>query len=204
MTISVLDYQAGNIASVSRAITRIGEDCKVITTAEEVLKANKIILPGVGHFGKAMEYLHSQGLVEALHEKVIVQHTPILGICLGMQLMCKYSEEGNVTGLSWFDAHVTKMKVKDTLRYKVPHTGWNTVQAIPNHPLLKNIDQNSEFYFVHSYHVLTAPENQILTKTVFETPFISGLQVGNIFGVQFHPEKSHEAGSQLISNFIHL
>jgi imidazole glycerol-phosphate synthase subunit HisH len=112
--LSILDYQAGNIQSVQRAVVRAGGQSRVITTASEVLEAEKLILPGVGHFGNAMAYLRAHGLVEALHEKVIHQQTPVLGICLGMQLMCASSEEGSVDGLGWFDAQVTRMQVQDT------------------------------------------------------------------------------------------
>lgn len=204
MTISILDYQAGNIQSVQRAVTRARGQSRVITTASEVLEAEKLILPGVGHFGKAMAYLRAHGLVEALHEKVISQQTPVLGICLGMQLMCASSEEGSADGLGWFDAHVTRMQVQDTLRYKIPHTGWNGISFTQSHRLLRDLEQGSEFYFVHAYHVAAAPDNQILTTTTHEVPFVSGLQRGNIFGVQFHPEKSHANGSHLLQNFIAL
>jgi imidazole glycerol-phosphate synthase subunit HisH len=202
--LSILDYQAGNIQSVQRAVVRAGGQSRVITTASEVLEAEKLILPGVGHFGNAMAYLRAHGLVEALHEKVIHQQTPVLGICLGMQLMCASSEEGCVDGLGWFDAQVTRMQVQDTLRYKIPHTGWNGISFPQANPLLRDLEQGSEFYFVHAFHVATAPENQILTTTTHEVSFVSGLQRGHIFGVQFHPEKSHAHGTQLLRNFVAL
>jgi imidazole glycerol-phosphate synthase subunit HisH len=107
-------------------------------------------------------------------------------------------------GLGWFDAHVTRMQVQDTLRYKIPHTGWNGISFPRTNPLLRDLEQGSEFYFVHAYHVATAPESQILTTTTHEVPFVSGLQRGHIFGVQFHPEKSHANGTQLLRNFIAL
>ncbi len=205
MTISILDYQAGNIRSVQRAITRVGGKSIIISSADEVLNAEKLILPGVGHFGKTMTYLKEFGLMEALNEKVLVQKTPVLGICLGMQLMCNHSDEGSLgspTGLGWFDAKVTRMEVLDTLRYKIPHTGWNGIEFEDEHPVLNGLKHGSEFYFVHAFHVEDAPEEEILTLTKHERPFVSGLQKDHIIGVQFHPEKSHGAGEQLIRNFI--
>jgi imidazole glycerol-phosphate synthase subunit HisH len=207
--ISILDYKAGNIQSVQRAIARIGGESMLITSADEVLLAEKLILPGVGHFGKAMAYLKESGLSEALNEKVLVQKTPVLGICLGMQLMCAHSEEGafgsaQPPGLGWFDAKVTRMEVTDFLRYKIPHTGWNGIQFANEHSVLNGLEQGSEFYFVHAYHVADAPEELVLTRTTHEKPFVSGLQKDHIIGVQFHPEKSHGAGEQLIRNFIAL
>ena len=204
MTISILNYQMGNIQSVARQLERLGATVKIMSTASEVLEAEKIILPGVGHFGKAMAHLHDQGLVEALNKAVLEKGVPILGICLGMQLMCAYSEEGNVQGLGWFEARVTHFQIEDKLRYKVPHTGWNTAQAVNNDPLFRELSAEQEFYFVHAYLVQSAPSNEIMSTTTYEKLFISGLSKGNIMGVQFHPEKSHAAGAQLIRNFIAL
>jgi glutamine amidotransferase len=138
-----------------------------------------------------------------------------------MQLMCAHSEEGGKAdfdsaqsagcdvqatseGLGWFDARVTRMTVQDTLRYKIPHTGWNGIQVANEHSVLNGLEQGSEFYFVHAYHVADAPEELVLTRTTHEKPFVSGLQKDHIIGVQFHPEKSHGAGEQLIRNFIAL
>jgi len=208
MTISILDYQMGNIQSVVRKLQRLGASVQVISRPEEVIAAEKLILPGVGHFGKAMAYLHETGLIEALNKAVLENKVPVLGICLGMQLMCAYSEEGSfgnaqLPGLGWFHARVTRLKPADTLRYKVPHTGWNAVHVVGNQPLFNDIDQGAEFYFVHAYHVQSAPEELVMTTTHYETPFVSGLCKDHIMGVQFHPEKSHAVGDQLIKNFIH-
>ncbi len=203
-TISILDYHMGNIQSVVRKVQRLGHACMVINSPEEVLKAEKLILPGVGHFGKAMEQLEQLNLVEALNQAVLEKKTPILGICLGMQLMAKSSEEGNVKGLGWFDADIVRFKVSDTLRFKVPHTGWNQVQQKKKSALMEGIQENAEFYFVHAYHIQLNDENDALHETLYETSFVSAIEKENIFGVQYHPEKSHDSGLQLIKNFITL
>lgn len=194
----------GNLDSIARKVKLLGAEVEIITQPEEILKAEKLILPGVGHFGKAMESLQENNLVAALNEAVLDNNTPILGICLGMQLMCQFSEEGNEQGLGWFDVEVKKMKMSNSLRYKVPHTGWSVADFNPNNPLAKNIPADSEFYFVHAYAVFDAPKAEILTTSFYETSFVSGLSKNNIFGVQFHPEKSHDIGTQLIQNFINL
>ncbi len=202
--ISIVNYKMGNLDSIARKIKLLGADVEIITQPEEILKAEKLILPGVGHFGKAMESLRENNLVAALNEAVLDNNTPILGICLGMQLMCQFSEEGDEMGLGWFDVAVRKMKMNNYLRYKVPHTGWSIANFKPDSPVAIAIPPNSEFYFVHSYAVYEAPKEEILTTSFYETPFISGLSKNNIFGVQFHPEKSHKIGTQLIQNFINL
>lgn len=204
MKVSVLDYQMGNIKSVTRKLDRLGAKWDIINDSSGISKAEKILLPGVGHFGRAMEYLEEKQLVNILNKKVLENKTPILGICLGMQLMCSYSEEGNVKGLGWFDARVERFKVKDTLRYKIPHTGWNATKIKNTQALMKESIDNEEFYFVHSYCVKSAPEDQIMTITNYETDFVSSLFKNNIYGVQFHPEKSHEMGEELIKNFLKI
>lgn len=203
-TISVLDYHMGNIQSVVRKVQQLGHSCKVINTPEEVLKADKLILPGVGHFGKAMEQLNQLNLIEALNTTVLEKKTPILGICLGMQLMAKSSEEGKAKGLGWFDADIVRLKVSDTLRFKVPHTGWNQVQQKKKSRLIDGISENAEFYFVHAYHIQLNDESDALHETVYETSFVSAIEKENIFGVQYHPEKSHDVGERLLKNFLAL
>jgi glutamine amidotransferase len=202
--ISIINYEMGNLLSVAKKVKLLGVPYEIISTAEEIAQAEKLILPGVGHFGKAMENLKKLDLLGALNEAVLEKKTPVLGICLGMQLMTKFSEEGDVAGLGWFDAEVKKMKMNNTLRYKVPHTGWSLAEFNAASPLAKDIPAESEFYFVHAYAVYDAPKEEILTTSFYERPFISGLSKNNIFGVQFHPEKSHQIGAQLIKNFISL
>lgn len=203
-SVSILDIGAGNIRSVVRAVEKAGASTEVINNTEAILQSQKLILPGVGHFGQAMNKIQELGLKQALQNAAFERQIPILGICLGMQLMCTFSEEGNTEGLGWFDARVTRMRVTDRLRYKIPHTGWNELEFHAGHPLLKGLQPRDECYFVHAYHVASAPEEQVLCRTTHETPFVSGMQRGNLFGMQFHPEKSHATGAQIFRNFIKI
>lgn len=194
----------GNLNSIKKKLTRLKINAIISSDPKEIQASDKIILPGVGHFGKAMESLKNLNLIDILNEEVLIKKKTILGICLGMQLMAKKSEEGNVDGLAWFDADVVKFKVTDTLNYKIPHTGWNQIIISKESLLMKGIPNLSEFYFVHSYHFKTSNKNDILNETEFEYRFVSAIEKDNIFGVQYHPEKSHDAGELLLKNFINL
>jgi imidazole glycerol-phosphate synthase subunit HisH len=200
--ISIIDYGMGNLGSVKKKMDRIGVESIITSDLHKIKNSNKIILPGVGHFAKAVYEIKKRGLWDLLSNEVLVDKKPILGICLGMQLMAKHSEEGHSDGFGWFDAKVVKFKVSDTIRYKVPHMGWNTIKLIKDTCLLEKIDHNSEFYFVHSYHMLCNIPDNILAETIYDYSFTSAIQKGNIFGVQFHPEKSHDAGELLLRNFV--
>ena len=204
MTISILDYKMGNLSSVLRALYKNNIESRVINSYEEILNSDKIILPGVGHFEKAMNYLRSNDLDKALDKAITDEKKPILGICLGMQLMCQISQEGESNGLCWFDASLTKIKAENKLKFKIPHIGWNKAERVKDSQLFKGIEPEAEFYFVHSYYVSATTENEVLCKTTFESEFISALAKDNIYGVQFHPEKSHEAGFKLLKNFAEL
>jgi len=204
MSIIIIDYGMGNLNSVKRKLDRIGVNAIISSNPKEILVADKIILPGVGHFSKAVANLKQSGIWDVLNEAVLIKKTPILGICLGLQLMCKHSEEGNVDGLGWFDANVVRFKVGNTLKYKIPHMGWNNVSVQKESPLFKEIPMDSEFYFVHSYHIQSNVQDEVLTTTNYEYDFVSGLSKGNIFGLQFHPEKSHDIGEKVFTNFIKL
>ena len=198
--IIILDYNCGNIQSVLKKVERIGYSASVTSDPQTILRADKLILPGVGHFGNAMEQLRSLNLIDALNEAVLVKKTPILGICLGMQLMAERSEEGNSTGLGWIKGEVVRFNMEDKLNFKVPHMGWNSVRIAKNSALMNNIDQDALFYFVHSYYFRTEDSSLILNQTTYDIPFVQD----NIFGVQYHPEKSHQTGEQLIKNFLAL
>ena len=204
LTIGIVNYGMGNLHSVYRKLSLLNTTPVIVETPEQVLQADKIILPGVGHFKKAMERLTAPGLKEALDEFVVVKKKPILGICLGMQLMADSSEEGNVPGFGWIKGQVVKFRIQNRLNYKVPQTGWNSVKICKESRLMQNIEDGSEFYFVHSYHYTVADEGDALCKTEFEYEFVSAIERDNIFGVQFHPEKSHRAGQQLLKNFIEI
>lgn len=199
----IVDYGMGNLFSIRKVIERIGFSCTISNAPNEIKNAGKIILPGVGHFGKAMNNLKNAHIIDELNEAVLVKKTPVLGICLGMQLMATHSEEGDAMGLNWFDARVIRFQISNTDLYKVPHMGWNTIShEQPGSFILKNLKEEDEFYFVHSYHVVPNDPADVLTKTPYENLFVSSVQKNNITGVQFHPEKSHLAGEQLIRNFV--
>ncbi len=201
--IVIVDYGMGNLFSIVKVIERLGHTCKVTGGFTEIRNASKIILPGVGHFGKAMDNLKQANLVDELNEAVLVKKIPVLGICLGMQLMATHSEEGDSTGLNWIDAEVVKFRMQKPEIYKVPHVGWNTLShEKENSFLLKGLDKEDKFYFVHSFHFSANKSSDILSKTDYEYSFVSAVQKENITGVQFHPEKSHKAGEQMISNFL--
>ena len=200
--VTIVDYGMGNLHSVRRQLERIGARTLVSSDPAEVLRAEKLVLPGVGHFGRAMQNLHERHLVDALTEVVMVRRAPILGICLGMQLMAQRSEEGEVAGLGWIDAEVVRFRVPDQLRFKVPHVGWNQVIATRASTLLKNLPVDSEFYFVHSYHLATRATDLVCFETEYAYRFASGVETQNLFGVQLHPEKSHDVGTSLLKNFL--
>lgn len=201
--IVIVDYGMGNLFSIRKVIERIGFNCKISNTYDDINDAGKIILPGVGHFGKAMSNLKQAHLIDELNEAVLVKKTPVLGICLGMQLMASHSEEGDACGLNWFDAQVVRFRIEDKNMYKVPHIGWNTItHEKPDSYIFNKIEADDEFYFVHSYHAVTKEPGDILTKTSYEHMFVSSIAKDNIVGFQFHPEKSHKAGEQLIKNFL--
>jgi glutamine amidotransferase len=201
--IVIIDYGMGNLRSVYNKIQRSGFKV-VISDEESVLRtSSKIILPGVGHFQNGMKNLRKKGLIEILNTKVIEEKTPILGICLGMQLLTKYSEEGNIMGLGWLDAETVKFRLKN-IQYKVPHIGWNSLEKKRESVLLAGIPVNSFYYFVHSYHVKCNDNEDILTTTDYGYSFVSSVQKENIFGTQFHPEKSHEWGEKILKNFLNL
>ncbi|MGB1315619.1 MAG: imidazole glycerol phosphate synthase subunit HisH [Chitinophagales bacterium] len=202
--IVILDYGMGNLRSVEKKIKSLKAEVLISNKQEDLLNAEKIILPGVGHFSKAMENLEKKGLLQTLNKCVLIDKKPILGICLGLQLMAKYSEEGGVKGLGWIDANVVKFDVHDKLNFKIPQMGWNTISIEKNSNLLQNISTKDEFYFVHSFHLVDVDEKIILNKTNYSFDFVSAIEKDNIFGVQFHPEKSHQAGEELIKNFINL
>ncbi len=200
--IVIVDYKMGNLGSVTNIIKKIGHTSVVSSDIDIISKASKIILPGVGSFEKAIDNLRELNLIDVLNEKALIEKVPFLGICLGMQLLTKSSEEGNVDGLGWIDAKTVKFKLADYPELKVPHMGWNDTQFTSNHFLSEGYHEDPRFYFVHSYHAECEREENVLTKTKFGYEFDSGIIKDNIIGVQFHPEKSHKFGMNLFKNFI--
>jgi len=203
-TLTIVDYRMGNLNSVKKKLDRLKTTVSITSNPKDIVKADKIILVGVGHFAKAMKNIKELDLLDALNEIVIVKKKPVLGICLGMQLMAKDSEEGNTEGLGWLDANVRKMQVDDTLKFKIPHTGWNKIIQSKKSHLMKGIPELSEFYFVHSYYLRSNETSNILNETEYSFTFTSAIEKDNIFGVQYHPEKSHDVGEILLKNFISL
>ncbi len=202
--ITIIDYGMGNLRSVQKKIQRCGADAIISSDPGKISAAEKLILPGVGHFANGMKKLDEMGIIPVLNEAVLGKKTPILGICLGMQLMAQKSEEGNVDGLAWFDAEVLKFNISDRIRFKVPHMGWNTVQWKKEEPLCSNSAGDELFYFVHSYYVHCSQNEDILALTTYENEFVSAVSRDHIYGMQFHPEKSHDAGEQIFQNFVKL
>ena len=201
MTI-IVNYSTGNVFSVQKMLKRLGVDVQLSSDPREILSADRLILPGVGHFGRAMDHLRKTGLDKVLAEAVLEHKKPILGICLGMQLMTQGSEEGGTEGLGWFDCRTVRLQVSDPYAFKIPHTGWNTIEHPRNHSVLNGVPSGSEVYFVHAYGVLQAPLEQILTTTNYDQAFVSALHRESIIGMQFHPEKSYDAGLQIFQNFL--
>jgi glutamine amidotransferase len=197
----IIDYGMGNLGSISNMLKYIGADSIITSDYNIIDNAEKIILPGVGHFDRAMNNINELNLVEILRRKSLVDKVPFLGICLGMQLMCRHSQEGNRDGLGLINADVLNFNLDR--QYKVPHMGWNLIEPKDDKAILENLDYNSRFYFVHSYYVKVDNESNVLTYTNYSQKFVSGITNNeNIFGVQFHPEKSHKFGVTLFKNFI--
>ena len=202
--IAIIDYGMGNLGSVKKKIDSLGEKSIIVSTGKDLKLVDKIILPGVGHFARAVSEIKARYLWEELSEQVLIIKKPILGICLGMQLMAAFSEEGNAEGFGWLNAKVVKFSIENKLRYKVPHMGWNSIEQKQENPLLMNFPILNQFYFVHSYHMECNDVDNILATTSYESDFISVVNRSNIFGTQFHPEKSHAAGDILLKNFLLL
>ena len=203
--IVIVDYGMGNIGSIQNMLKYLGADSIVTSDKKEIENADKLILPGVGHFKSAMDNINKLGIKEILSYKVLEEKKPILGICLGMQLMCSFSEEGGVKGLSYIESLVKKFNFLDDNELKVPHMGWNKVKLINNQSqIFKKSLEGSKFYFVHSYYVKCNDSSNVLTKTDYGLNFDSSFENGNIFGVQFHPEKSHRYGINLFNNFLKI
>ena len=204
MKIHIVDYGMGNIFSVQKKLLQESVNISVSSLQKDILNADKIILLGVGHFKKAMDNLKELNLIEPLNKFALIQKKPILGICLGMQLMANYSEEGDVSGLGWVDASVKRLKTSNVKKFKIPHIGWNTVRLLKKSALMQNIKPEEEFYFVHSFYMEPNDPRIALNETSYTQNFCSGIEKDNIFGVQYHPEKSHDSGQTIFKNFISL
>jgi glutamine amidotransferase len=196
--IAVVDYGMGNLSSIANMLKRVGCPALVTSDPAEIAAAERLILPGVGAFDTGMGRLRETGLLEVLERRVRKDRVPTLGICLGMQLLARSSEEGGLPGLGWLDATVVRFRGEGL---KVPHMGWNTVRAVKPGGLLEGLGDPPRFYFVHAYRLRLDRPEDLLGETVHGGPFPSVVGNGNLLGVQFHPEKSHRFGMGLLRNF---
>jgi imidazole glycerol-phosphate synthase subunit HisH len=202
--IGIIDYGLGNINSVRNVVEHVGGSCRIIKTASELDGVTQLILPGVGAFDHGMAGLRQRGFVDALNDLVMGSGLPVLGICLGMQLMCRSSEEGQSQGLGWVDAHVRRIPPSELPALKVPHMGWKSVTLRAKCALFQPHDATHRFYFVHSYHAVCVSPDDIVATVVHGREMTAAFRHGNVFGVQFHPEKSHRFGKALIKRFVSL
>lgn len=199
--VGIIDYGLGNLGSLLNMCRKIDSSARIVDTAEAILASSHLILPGVGTFDTGMVNLESRGLIPVLENAVVNQKIPILGICLGAQLMLERSEEGKLNGLGWINGKVLKFNLDDDL--KVPHMGWNTLIDIKDTGLFLSMPQDPpRFYFVHSYYLSPQNPDYISSNCVYGKKFAASFQTQNISGVQFHPEKSHKFGMQLLKNFL--
>lgn len=202
--ITIVNYGMGNLGSIANMFKRLGIQTQITSDLEIISKAGKILLPGVGAFDGAMEKINSGGFKEVLDHKALVEKVPVLGICLGMQLLTNSSEEGQLPGLGWIPGKTTKFQFPNDPNLKVPHMGWNLVEVLKNTPLSLNLPPEPRFYFVHSYYVTAENRADAMLSTQYGLTFDSGLQRDNIFGAQFHPEKSHKFGMKFLENFARI
>jgi glutamine amidotransferase len=203
--IVIIDSGMGNFGSVANMLKKVGAEAIISSSASTIEEADKLILPGVGSFDSAMKSMKERNLIPVLTYKVLKQKTPILGICLGLQLFTERSEEGQLSGLNWLKAETVRFRVeKLNPCLKIPHMGWNTLRKVRAHPLLTDMDHDLRFYFVHSHHVVCRDEDLVVAHSDYGYPFASVVAHENILGVQFHPEKSHKFGMRLFQNFVRL
>ena len=199
--ITIINYGLGNLYSISNMLNKIGVENEVTNDKKQIKKAEKLILPGVGSFDQGVKNIKGLNLFDCLNEKVLIDKTPILGICLGMQLLTNSSEEGEEHGFCWLDAETKKFNHQ---ALKIPHMGWNSINIEKPSSMFNHLDKERRYYFVHSYYVECHDEKDILTTTDYGHPFTSMVEKGNIYGAQFHPEKSHTFGIELLTNFAKL
>lgn len=204
--ITIIDYEMGNLGSIQNMFKYIGVESKIESDPDKIKNATKILLPGVGSFDTAMKKIAEKGLLEILNEKALKEQIPVLGICLGMQLLTNSSEEGIFQGLGWIPAKTMSFKDRIDKKYKIPHMGWNIVKQTSKSDLTQGFENFDEtkFYFVHSYFVKVEDEKNSILKTTYGIEFDSAIQKNNIYGAQFHPEKSHKFGMKLFENFARI
>jgi len=203
--ISVVDYGVANLGSMLNMLRRLGAQAELASTPEQIARAKKIILPGVGAFDHGMTALRERGLVEPLRKKALEDKVPLLGVCLGMQMLGKGSEEGRLMGIGLLDASCRRFHFPPGARERVPHMGWSRLtKRSQESRLLAGLDEQARFYFVHSYHLVCEDASTVLAYAEYGIEFVAMVQSGNICGAQFHPEKSHRFGMALLRNFSEM
>ena len=203
--IAIVDYGLGNIAAFASVYNKANIKVSIAKTADDLKGASKLILPGVGHFDHAMRLLQQSGMRGSLDEMVLQDKVPVIGICVGMQILARSSEEGELPGLGWIDAEVRAFKSLDaTKNMSVPHMGWNDVKPLSSSRLFDELQTGARFYFLHSYFMSCNRGEDVLAICNYGTDFTCAVQSSNIYGVQFHPEKSHSFGNRLLRNFAGL
>jgi glutamine amidotransferase len=202
--IRIVDYGLGNILAFQNMYKRLNIEVGIARSAAELRDATKLILPGVGAFDHAMELLNESGMRATLDELVLERKMPVLGICVGMQILARSSDEGSAAGLGWIDAHVRNFATLQQPDLLLPHMGWNDVTPVEASPLFEQLQSAARFYFLHSFYVHCAQPTDVAAVSSYGVEFSCAVHKGNIFGVQFHPEKSHHFGSRLLQNFAEL
>ncbi|MDB0021056.1 imidazole glycerol phosphate synthase subunit HisH [Candidatus Pseudothioglobus singularis] len=200
--ITIVDYGLGNVLAFENIYKRLNIPVEIVKTSDALSSAKKILLPGVGSFDWAITQLNNSGMRSMLDKLVVEKGIPVIGICVGMQMMAKSSHEGKLDGLGWINAEVKRFD--DSNNLQLPHMGWNEIITINNSPLFLGLEEAARFYFLHSYYFSHSEKSQILSQTSYNGLFTSSVNHKNIFGVQFHPEKSHHWGMKLLKNYAEM
>lgn len=203
--IAIIEYGSGNIQAIKNIYKRLNIESVFVSKPEQLNGCEKIILPGVGAFDESMRQLGESGMLEALNEYVLEKHTPVLGVCVGMQIMAASSEEGELPGLGWFDANVRRFdESRIQHKPKIPHMGWNQIKPKSQHKIFTDVDFETGYYFLHSYYIDCQKAEDVFATSLYGDEFTCAVHKNNIFGFQFHPEKSHSNGVNLFKNFAEL
>ena len=203
--ITIIDYGLGNIKAFANVYNRLNIATKIARKKNDISDATKIILPGVGAFDYAMDLLTNSGMRDEIEKKVLINKIPILGICVGMQILGISSEEGKSSGLGWINGNVKKINTDEIgFNLQLPHMGWNTIRPLKNNKIIESFDESSKFYFLHSYYFSCLQSTDTVSISNYAIDFSSIINNENIYGVQFHPEKSHQNGVQLLKNFANI
>ncbi len=203
--ITIVDYGLGNVSAFVNVYKRLNIDVAIAKSADDLKKSSKVILPGVGAFDHAMKLLERSGMRATLDQLALGEKIPVLGVCVGMQILADSSEEGNSSGLSWVEGRVRGLKsLAPQSRLPLPHMGWNDVRPVSSNKLFDQLESGARFYFLHSYFFHCGRDEDVLATSSYGMDFSCALNINNIYGVQFHPEKSHDYGTQLLKNFAQL